>query len=660
MKHELKAIINASADGFIKAINTAWNNVKSFAKNTKDKVGSLSSAFKSTDKAIKDTGKSAQAADQSFKTIGDSIKAIGKGSNVLTGLGDGLVKVFNPVTAAFTLIRAGVDYIRSAMEANIQAAKDLAEQWKNTADAIAKGRAAYAATAKETDNYVKRLQELSEKTELSNTDKVEQIELLKKLGAEYARFSDVLKKNGGNIEDAISYKIKLDYQKDVSALKAEIRNLEQAQKIQADLADKWSGYWHQVIGQGKARQTASEADKKSLELTQQIIEKRLELRKLENTDPESDYRRRRAAEKEDQKIEENKKWQDTQDAAIQKLDEADADLHLDDFEKKRDAIRKKYEELAKTLKYNKEALTRIADLQAEELAKIDQQEADKRAEEAKKRADAELAAEKAVMDARKKYFDAEKAYRQSIADARIAQAKKVADEEIRQLERVRRRIDKRMSRFGFTLDYNPDEKASDARKRRKTNAIDESIAEKQQTQAEGRKVHYTRQEKARISEYRSLQKQGKQVDSRIKEIEASQKQQEAASQAKAAAERLAESAQRQQDAAKDLEDAVAALRMLRGDKPDVTPSKNGGRASAHSPQKPTSQRQVRPVTNAQRQPQKPMARPRQIIRPMLDPKKMGKPMQTMTAARFTPNYTQQLTAILHSVNSLKSNTYIVR
>ena len=69
MKHELKAIINASADGFIKAINTAWNNVKSFAKNTKDKVGSLSSAFKSTDKAIKDTGKSAQAADQSFKRL---------------------------------------------------------------------------------------------------------------------------------------------------------------------------------------------------------------------------------------------------------------------------------------------------------------------------------------------------------------------------------------------------------------------------------------------------------------------------------------------------------------------------------------------------------------------------------------------------------------
>ena len=87
MKHELKAIINASADGFVKAINTAWNNVKSFAKNTKDRVGSLSSAFKSTDKAIKDTGKSAQAADQSFKTIGDSIKAIGKGSEALTGLG---------------------------------------------------------------------------------------------------------------------------------------------------------------------------------------------------------------------------------------------------------------------------------------------------------------------------------------------------------------------------------------------------------------------------------------------------------------------------------------------------------------------------------------------------------------------------------------------
>ena len=647
MKHELKAIINASADGFIKAINTAWNNVKSFAKNTKDKVGSLSSAFKSTDKAIKDTGKSAQAADQSFKTIGDSIKAIGKGSNVLTGLGDGLVKVFNPVTAAFTLIRAGVDYIRSAMEANIQAAKELAEQWKNTADAIAKGRAAQASMAKETDAYAKRLQELSGKSDLSNAEKVEQIELLKKLGAEYARFSDVLKKNGGNVEEAISYKIHLDYQKDISALKAEIRNLEQAQKIQADLADKWSGYWHGVVWQGKARQTASEADKKSLELTQQIIEKRLELRKLEKTDPESDYRRRRAAEKEDQKIEENKKWQDTQDAAIQKLDEADADLHLDDFEKKRDAVRKKYEE-------------RIADLQAEELAKIDQQETEKRAEEAKKRADAEKAAEKAVADARKKYFEAEKAYRQAIADNRIAQAKKVADEEIKQLERVRRRIDKRLSRFGFTLDYNPDEKASDARKRRKTNAIDASIAEKQQAQAEGRKVHYTRQERARIGEYRDLQKQGKQVDSRIKEIEASQKQQEAATQAKAAAERLAESAKRQQDAAKELKEAVAALRKLRGDKPDATPSKAGGKTAAQPRKNAEGQRQGRQAANTPKRPQMPATRPRQAVRPMVDPKQIGRPMQMTTAARFMPNYTPQLTAILASVNSLKSNTYIVR
>ena len=409
-----------------------------------------------------------------------------------------------------------------------------------------------------------------------------------------------------------------------------------------------------------ARRTASEADKKSLELTQQIIEKRLELRKLENTDPESDYRRRRAAEKEDQKIEENKKWQDTQDAAIQKLDEADADLHLDDFEKKRDAVRKKYEELAKTLKYNQEALTRIADLQAEELAKIDQQETEKRAEEAKKRADAEKAAEKAVADARKKYFEAEKAYRQAIADNRIAQAKKVADEEIKQLERVKQRIDKRLSRFGFTLDYNPDEKASDARKRRKTNAIDASIAEKQQAQAEGHKVHYTRQERARIGEYRDLQKQGKQVDSRIKEIEASQKQQEAAKQAQAAAERLAESAKRQQDAAKELKAAVAALRKLRGDKPDATPSKSGGKTAAQPRKNAEGQRQDRQAANTPKRPQMTATRPRQTVRPMVDPKQIGRPMQMTTAARFMPNYTPQLTAILASVNSLKSNTYIVR
>lgn len=654
MKHEFKAIINAQAQGFIKALDGAWSSVKSFTKNTKDRITSMASSFRQADKAVKDVDKSAQSADQSFKTIGDSIKAIGKGSNVLTGLGDGLVKVFNPVTAVFTLIRAGVDYIRSAMEANIQAAKDLAEQWKNTADAIAKGRAAYAATAKETDNYTRRLQELSGKTELSNAEKVEQIELLKKLGAEYARFSDILKKNGGNIEDAISYKIKLDYQKDISALKAEIRNLEQAQKIQADLADKWSGYWHQVAWQGKARQTASEADKKSLELTQQIIEKRLELRKLENTDPESDYRRRRTAEKEDQKIEENKKWQDTQDAAIQKLDEADADLHLDDFEKKRDAVRKKYEELGKTLKYNREALARIADLQAEELAKIDKEEADKRADEAKKKAAAEEAAEKKVADARKKYLEAEKSLRKSIADERIAQAKKAADAEIRQLERVRRRIERQKGRFGFTLDINPDETPSETRKRRKTNAIDASIADKQQRQREGERVHYTRQERARIGQYRDLQKQGKQVDARIKELEAAKKQQEAAEQAKASSERIAEAAKKQQEAATELQEAAKALKALRGEnaeseQPERQPKQREDKSSPHQPERQPQRQQAKPGQKPPVQPQR-----RQPVSPQ-------RPMSPIASAvRFTPNYTSQLEDILQSVNSLKSNTYIVR
>ena len=675
MKHEFKAIINAQAQGFIKALDGAWSSVKSFTKNTKDRITSMASSFRQADKAVKDVDKSLQKADgttraagNAVKIIGDSLKEAGKNSSVLSNIGDGITKVLDPVNAVTSAFKIGMSVIRTYAEASIQAAKETAEEWKNTADAIASGRTKTATTAKETDGYAKRLAELTRKESLSNAEKVEQLELLKKLGIEYSAFSETIRKNGGRIDEAIASKIKSDYKKDVSALKAEIRALEEAKKIQDDLAETWSGYWHGVLWQGKARDTAAEASRKSLELTRDIVDKQLELHKLQQTNPETDFRRRRQAEQEDEKIELNKSWQETQDAAIQKLDEADADLHLDDFEKKRDAVRKKYEELGKTLKYNREALARIADLQAEELAKIDKEEADKRADEAKKKAAAEEAAEKKVADARKKYLEAEKSLRKSIADERIAQAKKAADAEIRQLERVRRRIERQKGRFGFTLDINPDETPSEARKRRKTNAIDASIADKQQRQREGERVHYTRQERARIGQYRDLQKQGKQVDARIKELEAAKKQQEAAEQAKASSERIAEAAKKQQEAATELQEAAKALKALRGENAEgEQPERQPQRQQAKPGQKPPVQpqrRQAKPGQKPPVQPQRRQAKPGQ--KPPVQPQRRQpvnpqRPMSPIASAvRFAPNYTPQLAAILQSVNSLKANTYIIK
>ena len=663
MKHEFKAIINAQAQGFIKALDGAWTSVKSFTKNTKDKIASMVSSFRQADKAVKTVDNSlqkaegtTQTANSAVKILGESIKEAGKSSSVLSSVGDGITKVLDPVHAVIAAFKTIMAVIRMYADESIRAAKETAEEWKNTADAIASGRSKMATTAKETDGYARRLAELSRQESLSNAEKAEQIELLHKLGIEYSAFSENVRKNGGRIDEAIAIKIKNDYKKDISALKAEIRALEEAKKIQDELAETWSGYWLGVLWQGKARDTAAEASKKSLELTRDIVDKQLELHKLQQTNPEEDFRRRRQAEREEEKIELNKPWQETQDKALKELDAADADLHLDDYEKKRDAIRKKYEELAKTLKYNREALARIAALQQEELAKIDKEQADDREKEARKKADAEMAAEKKVADARKKFLEAEKNMRKAIADNRIAQAQKAADAEIKQLERVRRRIERQKGRFGFALDINPDEKASDARKRRKTNAIDASIAEKQQRQREGGRVHYTRQERARIGQYRDLQKQGKQVDARIKELQAAKKQQEAASQAKAAAERLAESAQRQQEAAKELKDAVKALRTIKGENGEKQPT---SRPQQRQAEKGGQHRQTtQPKQNQNVKPgSQPISRPRQN-----QPVATQRPLSPIAASavHFTPNYTPQLAAILTAVNSLKSNTYIVK
>lgn len=645
MKHEFKAIINAQATGFIKALDNAWNNVKSFSKNAKGKISEMISSFMHADKAVQKVDKSLQNADETGKkadktvrAIGQAVKDAGKNSSFLSSIGDGIIKCLDPVNALTAAFKTAMEAIRMFAEASLKSAQETAENWKNTADAIGRGRDRMASVAKETDGYARRLYELAKKENLSNVEKVEQIELLKKLGIEYSAFSESVRKSGGRIDEAIAGKIKGDYKKDIGALKAEIRSLEEARKIQEQITDTWLGYWHQVLFQGKARDIAAEASRKSLELTRDIVDKQMELHKLQKEDPEADFRRRRKAEQEDERMELNRPWQETQDKALKELDAAAADLHLDDFEKKRDVVRKKYEELGKTLKYNREALARIADLQAEELARIDQQEADKRAEDAKKKAAAEEAAEKKVSDARKKYLEAERNLRKSIADERIAQAKKAADAEIRQLERVRRRIERQKGRFGFTLDINPDEKPSETRKRRKTNAIDASIADKQQRQREGERVHYTRKERARIGQYRDLQRQGKQVDARIKELEAAKKQQEAAEQAKASSERIAEAAKKQQEAATELQEAAKALKALRGEN-----------AEGEQPERQPQRRQAKPG-------QKPTVQPQR-----LQPVSPQRPMSPIASAvRFTPNYTPQLEDILQSVNSLKANTYIVK
>lgn len=685
-KKELHAIITGeesssfkkTMDSAEKRIKGATDNVKDFGRNANKAASTMRTMARSeeavsdaSNKAAKNIEKMAdqtERSDNNARLFDATVVNLGKelvkttqktehfGSvleAVVKGLGkDGASGVVANLKTLMDSAAFQVMVLQKVIQLCVKAIGDNlrsdADNWKEAsdhaqayADSVANVEAILKKTSSQTENSMFRLGKLLRQEKLTNTEQLEMTQLLERLDGGFTHI-------GTTVDSA---RMHLDqFNKDMAAFLDKNRNgrlagvddqisaLRLALKNEDEIVKKYNQKGINALTNGNAGKTVQESLTRQAAIHDKINKLLLERREIQESMTGAGYLRRRQAEQEDEKIELNKSWQESQDKALKELDTADADLHLDEYEKKRDAIRKKYEELGKTLKYNREALARIADLQAEELAKIDREEADKRAAEAKKKADAEEAAEKKVADARKKYLEAEKNLRKSIADERVAQSKKAADAEIRQLERVRRRIERQKGRFGFTLDINPDETPSETRKRRKTNAIDASIADKQQRQREGERVHYSRQERARIGQYRDLQKQGKQVDARVKELEAAKKQQEAAEQAKASSERIAEAAKKQQEAATELQEAAKALKAFRvenaeGEQPERQPQ----RQQAMPGQKPPVQPQRRQPVSPQR-PMSPIA----------------------SAVRFTPNYTPQLAAILQSVNSLKANTYIVR
>ena len=566
------------------------------------------------------------------------VKGLGKGG--ASGVVDNLKTLMDSAAFQVMILQKVVQLCGKVISDNL---RSDADSWKEAsvqaqayADSVSNVEAVLKKMDSQTGSNMMRLGKLIRQEKLSNMEQLEMVQLLERLDGGFTHIGktvDSARMHLDQFNKDMADFLDKSRNKRLAGVDDQIAALRTALEREDEIVEKYNSKIQNGATNGAAERHVQESLARQASIHDKINKLLLERREIQESMTGAEYLRRRQAEQEDEKIELNRPWQESQDKALMQLDETDSDLHLDEYEKKRDAIRKKYEELAKTLKYNRAALARIEKLQAEELAKIEM-------EEAEKRADTEMAAEKKVADARREFWEADKSLRKVIADERIAQARKAADAEIRQMERVRRRIDKRMSRFGFTLAVNPDEKPAETRRRRKRNALDASIADKQRRQAEGERVHYTRQERARIGQYRDLQKQGKQVDARLKELETAKKQQEAAAQAKASAERIAEAAKKQKEAAEKLQEAAESLKAITGEN-----------SERNQPNRPAQQRK-------QAKPDRlPVARSQQRHPPMV-----RRPMMPVasSAVHFTPNYTPQFTAILTAVNKLKSNTYIVK
>lgn len=238
------------------------------------------------------------------------------------------------------------------------------------------------------------------------------------------------------------------------------------------------------------------------------------------------------------------------------VDEADkAAQDRDTIVKREMELMKKLHDLERTDKAEEYLETAKAEMR-------DKAEAEKAEKQKKAVADA-MAGMKKLDEASAKYAEAEKRRGKALADEQVRQDKIVLDSRLSRLKRQADAERQRLGSFGFSLDVNPNESASSRRGRVRRMQLDASIAEKQEAQRSGERVHYTVQEKRRIADYRDSSRKLAKTEEQIAQLEAAGKAAEAARQQQAAADRLSESATA-------LNQAAIELRAAGGSAP-VTP-----------------------------------------------------------------------------------------
>ena len=377
----------------------------------------------------------------------------------------------------------------------------------DAADSIKEVTDAYQKAQGKTDDYFRRLVELNNADELSNEQKAEQAILLEKLKDRYSDLADAVVDANGKIkglDEAFAEKLAHDQAVQLNMMDAQISALQEAYDAQREIVSKATGWRSWVPGLANmANSDAEAAAREQSNIGNRIRELKRQRNELAKETPAEDFRRRQEAKQKD-------------------------------AEEK--AAKKKAEDEKKA---------------AEQTAKTEEEAAKRR-----------LAAEKAVHDATRRYIEARKAMAKTLHDEEIRQAKSAADAEIAQLQRRRNALQRRLGRFGFSLDVNPDETAAERRKRVARQNLDASIAEKQARQEEGKRVRYTSKEEARIREFQQTQNRIKKTDAEIAQIEAANKARDAAEAQRTSAEKFQDAASKQIEAAATLTSAVQSVQAL--------------------------------------------------------------------------------------------------
>jgi hypothetical protein len=447
------------------------------------------------------------AQEMAEKTKSESKKA----SNAIEEAGRKLKDVFTTGAGQMKIIekgfKAAMDIAKHFAMAAIESLQMTADFAKDAADSIKEVSAVYKDAKDKTDDYFRKLIELNNADELSNEQKAEQAMLLEKLKDRYSELGDAVVDASGKIQgldEAFAKKLEHDQAVQLNMMDAQIAALKEAYDAQREIVGKATGWRSWIPGIANiANSKAESAAREQSNIGNQLRELQRKRNELAKETPAEDFMRRQKA-----------KQQDADEKAAKK--------------------------------------------RAEDEKKASEQAA-KAEEEASKR---RIAAEKAVHDAARRYIDARKNMAKTLHDEQVRQAKSAADAEIAQLQRRRNALQRRMGRFGFSLEVNPDESSSERRKRIARQNLDASIATKQAQQAEGKRVHYTSKEEARIKEYQQTQSRIKKTEAEIAQIEAANKARDAAEAQKVASERFQEAATKQMEAASSLSTAVQTIQSL--------------------------------------------------------------------------------------------------
>jgi len=264
-------------------------------------------------KTVTVTAVGAKAAAAEVKNVGNAAKSSGgiKGflqdlRTELNNTAGGAKKLISSILAgggAIGIILAGIASIGKLIALGFELAeqkiKEAGELADRNAESVRTAAAANEELRSKTDGYIGRLTELSSKEKLGNAEKQEALRLIKEMSGAYGDLGMQLDETGSKItgvDQAIARKLKIDHDRRISELQAELKNIEDDDRVQRELRDTAGvatgiGDWR--VG---GEETVKAAQKKLDENAERKNEIRRKLAELRRQDPEKDHLEKRKAE----------------------------------------------------------------------------------------------------------------------------------------------------------------------------------------------------------------------------------------------------------------------------------------------------------------------------------------------------------------------------